>query len=115
LGESYSGIRTLADFIRDVTKYQQAFWHRYRGMAATLSSDSVILISFSFSFLLPLPLQPMEQPYFSRLSNPRASSGTHHSHQIHFFWQAVNPALPSKPWFEIDPSLERLVKIRAII
>ena len=23
--ESYSGIRVLADFIRDVTKYQQAF------------------------------------------------------------------------------------------
>ena len=25
MGESYSGIRALADFIRDVTKYQQ--WH----------------------------------------------------------------------------------------
>jgi len=70
LGESYSGILELVDFIRDVTKYQEAFWRRCRGTAATLSSDSVVLVSFSFSFLLLLPLLPMEQPILSRLSYP---------------------------------------------
>ena len=55
LGESYSGIHALADFIHDVTKYQQAFWRHCRGTVATLSSNSVVLVSPSFSFLLPLP------------------------------------------------------------
>ena len=45
-GESYSSIRALADFIRDVTKYQQALWRRCQGTAATLSSDSIVLVSF---------------------------------------------------------------------
>ena len=70
MGESYSGIRALADFIRDVTKYQQVFWHHYRGTAATLSTDSVVLVSFSFSFLLPQPPLPMEQLSFPQLSTP---------------------------------------------
>ena len=46
-----ASIRALADFIRDVAKYQQAFWHRCRGMVATLSSDSVVLVSSFFFFL----------------------------------------------------------------
>ena len=37
---------------------------------ATLSTDSVVLVSFSFSFLLPLPLLPMEQLSFPQLSTP---------------------------------------------
>ena len=32
----------LQIFIRDVTKYQQAFWRYCRGTVATLSSNSVI-------------------------------------------------------------------------
>jgi len=51
MGESYSGIRALADFIRDVAKYQQAFWRRCWGTVATLSTDSVILVSSFFFFL----------------------------------------------------------------
>ena len=31
LGESYSGIRALADFIRDITKYQQQRMNRFLG------------------------------------------------------------------------------------
>ena len=71
MGESDSGIRALADFIRDVTKYQQAFWRRYQGTIATLSMDSACPRIFSFYFRLPLPLLPMEQPSLSRLSNPK--------------------------------------------
>ena len=71
LGASYSSIRALADFIHDVTKYQQAFWRRCRGMTATLSSNSVVLISFSFSLFLPQPPLPMEQPSFPQLSTLR--------------------------------------------
>ena len=51
MGESYSGIRVLVDFVRDVTKYQQAFWRRCRRTVATLSTDSAILVSSSFLFL----------------------------------------------------------------
>ena len=51
MGESYSGIHALADFIRDVAKYQQAFWRRCRRTVATLTSDSVVLISSFFFFL----------------------------------------------------------------
>ena len=51
LGERYSGIRALADFIRDVAKYPQAFWRRCRGTVATLSTDSVVRVSFFFFFL----------------------------------------------------------------
>ena len=50
MGESYSGIRALADFIRDVAKYQQAFLRRCRGTVATLSTDSVVLVSSFFFF-----------------------------------------------------------------
>ena len=73
MGESYSGIRALADFVRDVTKYQQAFWRRCQGTVATLSSDSVVLISsFSFSMILSqLPL-PMEQLSLLHLSSPKS-------------------------------------------
>ena len=39
-------------------------------MVATLSSDSVVLVSFSFSFLLPQPPLPMEQLSFPQLSTP---------------------------------------------
>ena len=76
MGESYSGIRALADFIRDVAKYQQAFWHRCRGTVATLSSDSVVLvssfISFPFSSILPQPPLPMEQLSLLQLSSPKS-------------------------------------------
>ena len=52
LGESYIGIRALADFIRDVAKYQQTFWRHCWGTVATLSTDSVIVVlSFFFFFL----------------------------------------------------------------
>ena len=40
----------FADFIRDVAKYQHPFWRRCRGTVATLSTDSVVLVS-SFFFL----------------------------------------------------------------
>ena len=66
------GIRALADFIRDVTKYQQAFWRRCRGTATTLSLDSVVLVSFSFFLLLPLPPLPMEQLSLLQLSSPKS-------------------------------------------
>ena len=74
MGESYSGIRALADFIRDVAKYQQAFWRRCRGTEATLSTDTVILVSsfFSFSLILPQPPLPMEQLSLLQLSSPKS-------------------------------------------
>ena len=75
MGESYSSIRALADFIRDVAKYQQAFWHRCRGTVATLSTDSVVLVSsfsFSFSLILPQPPLPMEQLSLLQLSSPKS-------------------------------------------
>ena len=72
MDESYNGIRALADFIRDVTKYQQAFWHRYWGTVDTLSSDSVVLISFSFSLLLPQPPLSMEQLSLLQISSPKS-------------------------------------------
>jgi len=73
LGESYNGIRALADFIRDVAKYQQAFWRRCRGTVATLSTDSVVLVSsFSFSLILPQALLPMEQLSLLQLSSPKS-------------------------------------------
>ena len=50
LGESYSGIRALVDFIRDVAKYQQAFWRHCRGTVAILSTNSVVLVSSFFFF-----------------------------------------------------------------
>ena len=34
-----------------VKKRQQAFWHHCRGTVATLSTDSVVLVSFFFFFL----------------------------------------------------------------
>ena len=73
MDESYSGIRVLADFIRDVAKYQQAFWRRCRGTVATLSTDSVVLVSFfSFSLILPQPPLPMEQLSLLQLSSPKS-------------------------------------------
>ena len=91
MGESYSGIRMLADFIHDIAKYQQAFWRRCRGTAATLSSDSVVLVSFSFSFLLPLPPLPLEQLSFPQLSTlmgefsePLPSSSSNHELDLGF-------------------------------
>jgi hypothetical protein len=71
LGESYSSIRALTDFIRDVTKYRQALWRRCRGTEATLSSDSVILVSF-FSLILPQPPLSMEQLSLQQLSSPKS-------------------------------------------
>ena len=67
MSESYSGIRELVDFIRGVTKYQQAFWRRYQGTIATLSMDSACPRIFSFYFRLPLPLLPMEKLSFKSL------------------------------------------------
>ena len=58
--KAYDDIRALGDFIRDATRRQQAFWRHCRRTAATLSADSVVLVSFSFSFLLPLPPLPIE-------------------------------------------------------
>ena len=74
MGESYSGICALADFIRDVAKYQQAFWHRCRGTEATLSTDTVVLVSsfFSFSLILPQPPLRMEQLSLLQLSSPKS-------------------------------------------
>jgi len=74
LGESYSGIRALANFICDVAKYQQAFWRHCQGTVATLSTDSVGLISsfFSFSLILPQPPLPMEQLSLLQLSSPKS-------------------------------------------
>ena len=58
---------------------------RCRRTAATLSSDSVVLVSFSFSLFLPQPPQPMEQPSFPQLSTlkgefskPLSSSSSRH-------------------------------------
>ena len=101
MGESYSGIRALADFIRDVTKYQQTFWRCCRGTAVTLSSDSVILVSFSFSFLLPqLPL-PMEQLSFPQLSTPRG--------------EFSEPSTSSRPFmisgYELHPRIIAMVRV----
>ena len=73
MGESYSGIRALADFIRDIIKYQQAFWRCCRGTVATLSSDSVILVSsFSFPLILSQPPLFMEQLSLLQLSPPKS-------------------------------------------
>ena len=63
----------LADFIRDITKYQQAFLRRCRGTVATLSTDTVILVLFfSFSLILPQPPLPMEQLSLLQLSSPKS-------------------------------------------
>ena len=72
MGESYNSIRALADFIRDVTKYQQAFWRHCQVTVATLSLDSVVLVSFSFSLFLPEPLLPMELLSLLQLSSPKS-------------------------------------------
>ena len=73
MGESYSGIHALADFIRDVTKFQQTFWCRCRGTVATLSADLVVLVySFSFPLILPQPPLPMEQLSLLQLSSPKS-------------------------------------------
>ena len=45
-----TAVSVRADFIRDVAKYQQAFWRRCRGTVATLSTDSVVLVSSIFFF-----------------------------------------------------------------
>ena len=96
--ESYSSIRALADFIRDIAKYQQAFWHRCRGTAATLSADSVVLVSFSFSFLLPQPPLPMEQLSFPQLSTPRG--------------EFSEPSPPSYSSYELGPVFIAMVRKR---
>ena len=70
---------------------------------------------FLFLYFYLNPCYPWSRHPFHDSLTPRASSGSHHPHRIHFFRQAVNPTLPSKPWFEIDHSLERLVKILVII
>ena len=73
MGESYSGIRAVADFIRDVPKYQQVFWRHCRVTVATLSTDSVVLVSsFSFSLILAQPPLPMEQLSLLQLSSPKS-------------------------------------------
>ena len=66
--KAYDDIRALGDFIRDATRRQQAFWRRYWGTESTLSTDSIVLISFSFSFLLPLPPLPMGKLSFKSFS-----------------------------------------------
>ena len=101
LGESYSGIRALADFIRDFTKYQQAFWRRCRGTAATLSSDSVVLVYFSFSFLLPLPPLPLEQLSIPQLSAPMG--------------EFYEPSPSSSSNHELDPCFIAMVRKRPFL
>ena len=100
MGESYSGIRALAYFICDITKYQQAFWRRCWGTVATLSTDSVHPRIFSFSLFLPQPLLPMEQPSLSRLSNPKGE-----------FWK---PSSSSNPFLtasgEPHPAFKAMVR-----
>ena len=79
-----------------------------------LRTQSSSYLFYFLSFFLN-PRYPWSSHPFHDSLTPRASSRSHHPHRIHFFRQAVNPALPSKPWFEIDPSLEQLVKILVII
>ena len=81
-----------------VKKRQQAFWRRCRGTVATLSTDSVILVSFSFSFLLPQPPLPMEQLSFPQLSTPRG--------------EFSQPLPSSSSNHELDPGFIAMVRKR---
>ena len=64
-----------------------------------LRSQSTSYLFYFLSFFLN-PRYPWSSHPFHDSLTPRASSRSHHPHRIHFFRQAVNPALPSKPWFE---------------
>ena len=70
---------------------------------------------FHFLYFYLNPSYPWSSHPFHGSLTPRASLGSHHPHRIHFLRQAVNPILPSKPWFELNSFLEQLVKISAII
>ena len=94
--KAYDNIRVLNNFIRDATKRQQAFWRRCRGTAATLSSDSVVLVSFSFSFLLPPPPLPMKQLSFPQLST--------------LMGEFPEPSPSSTSSYELDPGFIAMVR-----
>jgi len=49
LGESYNGIRALADLSVSVNKYQQAFWCHCREIVAVLESNQDVYVSLFFS------------------------------------------------------------------
>ena len=71
---------------------------RCRRTAATLSSDSVVLVSFSFSLFLPQPPQPMEQPSFPQLSTPMG--------------EFSEPSPSSSSNHELDPGFIAMVRKR---
>ena len=52
-------------------------------MIATLSSDSVVLVSFYFSLILPQPTLSMEQLSLQQLSSPKSE-----------FYEPASPADP---------------------
>ena len=81
-----------------VKKRQQAFWRRCRGTVATLSTDSVVLVSFSFSFLLSLPPLPLEQLSISQLST--------------LMGEFSEPLPSSSSSYELDPGFIAMVRKR---
>jgi len=68
LGENYSGIRALADFIRDVTKYQQKAIAKLKETDLCLSLSALCLPHSTFF----LPQAPLSDLYWH--SNGQASS-----------------------------------------
>ena len=105
-------LRILFVMLQNTNKLSGAV-ARERQLHYLQTQSSSYLFHF-LSFYL-YPRYPWSSQSFHGSLTPRGSSGSHHPHRIHFLRQAVNPNLPSKPWFELDSFLEQLEKIPAII
>ena len=77
LGESYSGIRGLADLYVCVNKYQQAFWRRCRGNGCWINYEPSLTL-YLLSFILFLftmdstPIYQYAKPTSASLEPPKS-------------------------------------------
>ena len=73
-GESYSGIRALADLSVCVNLYQQASWRRYWGNGCWINFEPSLTFYFTFSFSMDSTLiYQYAKPTSASLEPPKSS------------------------------------------
>ena len=95
MGESYSGIRAFADFIRDVAKIPTSFLAPLPGNGSYIIFGLSRLRIFFIFFPSTFPPLPMEQLSFPQLSTPRSE---------------FSEPSPSSSSYELDPVFIAMVR-----
>ena len=100
-GETYSGIRALANLSVCINKYQQAFWCHYRGNSCWINYEPSLafyLLFYFFSFTMDnTPIYQYAKPMSARLKPPKSSE----------------PILT--PGYELRPCLIKLIRYQSLL